>query len=121
MLSHDPIRLLHARANPRVDAQNAQRYHDLVWCLTTCPNGSYRDGDRAIQLAEKACQLTDYADARSLDSLAAAHAEKENFADAVTWQIRALELAAPDEESGMRWRLELYEAGKPCHQTPCPE
>jgi len=67
-------------------------------------------------LAEKACELTGYKDANSLLWLAAAHAEKGNFDDAVAWQLKAISLTAADEKANMRWVLELYEAGKPYHE-----
>jgi len=67
-------------------------------------------------LAEKACELSDHTDANSLCWLAAAHAEKGNFDDAVAWQLKALDLAPADEKAGMHMCLELYEAGKPYHE-----
>ena len=82
----------------------------------TCANDQYRDGARAVQLAEKACELTNFSDACSLDVLAAAHAENRNFSDAVARQREALDLTAPDEKTGRLARMELYEAGKPYHE-----
>jgi tetratricopeptide (TPR) repeat protein len=100
----------------RLDPESPIRYSTLAWLLATCPDGQYRDGAKAVQLAGKACELTDYTDAYNLCWLAAAHAEAGNFDDAVAWQRKALALAAPDEKAGMRWCLELYEAGKPYHE-----
>ncbi len=84
--------------------------------MAACPDGNYRDGDKAVQLAEKACELSDYTDANSLCWLAAAHAEKGNFDDAIAWQQKALDLAPADEKANMRMGLELYEAGRPYHE-----
>ena len=39
-----------------IDAQNANRYNVLARLLAIGPDGSYRDGDKAVQLAEKACE-----------------------------------------------------------------
>ena len=100
----------------RLDPESATRYNVLAWLLATCSDGRYRDGARAVQLAKKACELTDYTDASSLYLLAAAHAEKGNFDDAVAWQLKALDLAPADEKDHMRMCLELYEEGKPYHE-----
>ena len=100
----------------RLDPESATRDYTLAWLLATCPDSRYRDGAKAVQLAEKACELTDYTDASSLYLLAAAHAEKGNFDDAVAWQLRALDLAPADAKDHMRMCLELYEAGKPYHE-----
>jgi tetratricopeptide (TPR) repeat protein len=69
-----------------LDPENADRYIVLAWLLATCPDARYRDGDRASQLAEKACELADHVDAKCLCVLAAAYAEKGDFDDAVKWQ-----------------------------------
>jgi tetratricopeptide (TPR) repeat protein len=100
----------------RLDPESAIRYSTLAWLLATCPDGKYRDGAKAVQLAGKACELTDYTDANHLCWLAAAHAEAGNFDDAVAWQRKALDLASAGEKANMRMGLKLYEAGKPYHE-----
>jgi len=100
----------------RLDPKSARRYDVLAWLLATCPDSRYRDGAKAVQVAEEACELTDYRDADSLCWLAAAHAEKGNFDEAVTWQLKALDLASADENAGMHMCLELYKDGKPYHE-----
>jgi tetratricopeptide (TPR) repeat protein len=97
----------------RLDPKKAIRYGTLAWPLACCPDRQFRDGAEAVHLASKACELTEYADAQCLGCLAAAHAETGNFAEAVAWQRKALELAAADEKAAMQKALKLYEAGKP--------
>lgn len=97
----------------RLDPENPNHSINFAWLLATCRDGQFRDGAEAVRLAVKACELTDYTDVDCLICLAAAHAEQGNFVDAVAWQRKTLELAAPDEMAEMRRRLELYEAGKP--------
>jgi hypothetical protein len=73
-----------------------------------------RDGKKAVEHATKACELTGWNEATSLDNLAAAYAECRDFTMAVMWQKKALELGFPDKEKvKARQRLKLYEAGKP--------
>jgi tetratricopeptide (TPR) repeat protein len=97
--------------NPRCDgAINGQ-----AWLLATCPDESCRSGKKAIELAKRACELTDWQSGEYLDSLAAACAEAGEFDQAMKWETKALEDAAFEKNSGARARkcLELYQAGKP--------
>jgi protein O-mannosyl-transferase len=52
------------------------------WLLATAPEPDVRDGQTALSMAERAVRLTDGRDAVSLDSLAAAYAELNRFAEA---------------------------------------
>jgi tetratricopeptide (TPR) repeat protein len=87
----------------------------LAWVRATSPEERWRDGAEAVQLAERACELTDHSDANYLDTLAAAYAEAGRFADAVRTAKRAVELAAdsPERAAQFRGRLALYEDSKP--------
>jgi Flp pilus assembly protein TadD len=86
-----------------------------AWLLATCPDARFRDGKKAVASAKRACELTRWKDAGSLDTLAAAHAEAGDFAEAVRWQKQAL--ADPnlqaDERAEYQQRLKLYEEKKP--------
>ena len=100
----------------RLEPESSSRHETLAWLLATCPDGRYRDGTRAVQLADRACELTNYTNANSLSYLAASHAEEGDFDTAIAWQQKALGLAAADQKSQMKWHLERYEAGKPYHE-----
>ena len=67
----------------------------LAWLLATCPQREFRDGPRAVQEGTAACELTHWNNPECLDALAAAYAEAGDFASAVKWQTRAVELAPP--------------------------
>jgi tetratricopeptide (TPR) repeat protein len=86
----------------------------LAWLLATCPDAGLRDGKRAVKLATRACELSDWEDANDLENLAAAHAECGRFDEAVRWQAKAVALGTGLLNAGeARDRLDLYKKGKP--------
>jgi tetratricopeptide (TPR) repeat protein len=82
-----------------------------AWLLAACPQEEHRDGRQALADARKACELTDWLDARLLATLAAAHAECEEFDEAVTWERRSIRLAGQASGEVTPSRLAYYEAG----------
>ena len=59
----------------------------MAWFLATCPEQKYRDGKRALKLAQTANQLSDDED---LDKLAAAYAQLGDFKNAAKAHKRAM-------------------------------
>jgi tetratricopeptide (TPR) repeat protein len=89
--------------------------NNLAWILATCPAATYRDGPRAVALAERVCKATEYAVPVMLDSLAAAYAEVGRFPSAIETAQRALALVRRNPKAATReleFRLRLYEAGR---------
>ena len=64
--------------------------NNLAWALATSTFDELRNGNRAILLAEKACDLTDYKEAYILSTLASAHAEVGDFEQAIQWSEKAV-------------------------------
>jgi len=94
-----------------------------AWLLSTCPDPKIRDGNRALTLAKKACDLSTWQNAYAIDTLAAALAETGDFTQAVIWQERSIDLmksqSAPAEtQQGARERLDLYRKGQPYREAP---
>ncbi len=71
-----------------VPARNA-----LAWTLCTHPDTSLHEPARAIELATKACELSGWKIAATIDTLAAAHAAAGNFEQAIIEQEKALAAA----------------------------
>ena len=88
-------------------------YQLRAWLRATCPDAAWRDGEKAVADATKACELTDWKNPISLSALAAACAENGQFDDAVKWEKKALEDPAYKEGR----RLKLYEAKTPYRET----
>jgi tetratricopeptide (TPR) repeat protein len=98
----------------RLNPKDSRSQSYFAWVLATCPRDGLRDGKRAVELATQACELTKWKEARPVDALAAAHAERGDFPEAVKWQKKALEIGLPMEQlERARMRLKLYEEGKP--------
>jgi len=96
---------------------DAEALGRAAWILATSPDAAIRNGDDALRFAVRAVELSGGKDARVLDTLAAAYAEKGQFADAAPAARRAQaratkakELALAKEIAG---RIAMYEAGKP--------
>ena len=95
--------------------------NNLAWILATQQNSNFRDGARAVQLAEKACKLSGYKDAVLLDTLAAAYAEAGRFHEALETAQKGVELALAKGRAQLaediRSRMQLYKAGKPFYES----
>jgi tetratricopeptide (TPR) repeat protein len=59
----------------RLDPDNQGTLMSLAWLLATCPDARVRDGKKAVELARRLCQLSQWKEAGFLDILAAACAE----------------------------------------------
>jgi cytochrome c-type biogenesis protein CcmH/NrfG len=104
-----------------INSETPQTLYHLSWIYATFINKNYRNGKKAIKLAEKLCMLTDYQQPLALDALAAAYAETGKFDKATITVQKALELAlqlGPEEHViELKKRLKLYQAGQPYRQN----
>jgi hypothetical protein len=105
-------------------------YNKLAWIHATADEAAFRNGQEAVKLALKACELSNWDNLEYLDTLAAAYARAGEFDKAIEWQEKALggmksrenreagalEPIKPNENqktSELRQRLNLYRAHKP--------
>jgi protein O-mannosyl-transferase len=66
---------------------------NLAWLLAASPDAQLRNGAEAVDLAARACALTQGAEATKLGALANACAEAGRFDEAVAWAQKASEIA----------------------------
>lgn len=88
--------------------------NNKAWTLCTANVEKVRDGKKAVELATKACELTQWQNAGYIDTLAAAYAEAGDFEKAVKYQTQVMEDAELVKREGteLKDRLELYKAKK---------
>jgi len=85
--------IAHYQTALKLQPNNAAFLNNLAWLLATCPEARFRNGQQAVQLAEQACQLTDFQKPQLIGTLAAAYAEAGRFDDAVAASEKAHDLA----------------------------
>ena len=100
----------------QISPQTYEATNDLAWLLGTCPDERYRQPERALQLAKAACEMTQYQQWNTLDTLAAALAENDQFAEASKWAATAAEKAPEKERARVQGHLEQIVAGKPVRE-----
>src|SRR5690606_19068411 len=99
------------------DPRHSLALNNLAWILATCPVDELRDGQEALFYARAACVQTDWEEANFLDTLAAAHAEVGNFAEAIRLVQQAMECA--DEDSApLLEHLRAFEQNQPLRSRP---
>jgi Flp pilus assembly protein TadD len=101
----------------RIKPDSTEAMNNLAWTLATSPDTNVRDGKRAVELAERACTLTDFKQTIFVGTLAAAYAETGRFDDAIATAKKACALATVAGETDLLKKnqelLNLYQN----HQT----
>jgi tetratricopeptide (TPR) repeat protein len=98
----------------RIDTDNFYALQTRARLLACCPEADFRDGNRAVADAIRACELGGWKYAGQLNLLAAAYAEVGEFDKAIEWQTKALQASHDDQKrTEYSARLKLYEEHKP--------
>ena len=87
--------------------------NNCAWVLATSPDDTLRNGKRSLELAKKACEVTDYKEPHILSTLAAAYAELGDFPTAKKWSSKAVEMGPDKMKELLRKELASYEQSKP--------
>jgi len=87
----------------------------FAWLLAIWDDPKFRDGRKAVDLAEKA--VMERKNAHFLEILAAAYAEAGQFESAVKVQKEAMRLVGDEvAKKNFAARLKLYESNSPCRE-----
>jgi tetratricopeptide (TPR) repeat protein len=111
--------ITHFQKALQIKPDSAKAQNNLAWVLATALQASLRNGNKAVELAQRANQLTGDGNPVVLGTLAAAYAEAGRFPEAVATAQRALQLAEtqsnPALADALRSQMKLYQAGFPFH------
>ncbi len=105
-----------------IDPEDSGVMNNLAWVLATSPDESVRDGERAVELATKAAELTEFELPHILSTLASGYAEMGDFEKAREWAEKAVNLSEDEEQKkGLNEELERYKLDKPWREDQLKE
>ena len=100
-----------------VDADNGNAMSNLAWVLATSPDDAIRNGAKAVQLAQRAMDISAGKIGILFRTLAAAYAENGQFSDAIQTARRGIELANSQGDTGLanelQSHIDLYQSQQP--------
>jgi Flp pilus assembly protein TadD len=112
----------HYRSALRLTPDEPSTLNHLAWILATDNDAQRRNGAEAVQLAERACALTDEKQLLPLRTLAAAYAEAGRFEDAQRIAQKVIALAESLGQTELRRAVEeqlaFYATGRPYRAVP---
>ena len=102
----------------RISPKNFNAYSsrgEVYQCIATCPEPSIKDGSKAVDLASRACELTQWKKRNYIGTLGAAYAETGDFAQAIIYESQAMAMEGVTEKIRVeaQQRLDLYKQMKP--------
>jgi tetratricopeptide (TPR) repeat protein len=88
---------------------------NLAWILSTHPKTEIRAGPEALDVAKRACILTQWKHPKPIATLAAANAETGNYQEALRLAQQALDLtkASGGDTARLEKMIKAFQAGKP--------
>jgi tetratricopeptide (TPR) repeat protein len=105
-----------------LDPRHVTAQNNLAWLLATCPDNSLRNGNKAVELAQQAVQLSGGKSPEILDTLAAAYAEAGRFPEAIETARQALDLSTAQNNKplaeAIQNQLKLFKTHSPYHEKP---
>ena len=91
--------LAYYREAHRVKPHDPFALNNLAWLLATADDGSVRNGEAAVPLAEEAAEITGFAVAEVLDTLAASYAAAGEYGRAVSAAQQAMEILSTSRDA----------------------
>jgi protein O-mannosyl-transferase len=113
----------HYEAARTIQPADASTLNNLAWILATCAQPSFRNGARALDLAQQANRLSGGSSPSALGTLAAAYAETQHFDEALATARKALQLASAQTNNAqveaLKAQIRSYQSGSP-YRTAAP-
>ena len=121
---HNAEAMAHYHRVIDIETNSASALNNLAWLLATSADPGLRNGEEAVRLALRACELTKYEQAFFIGTLAAAYAEAGRFTEAVktAQKARSVALAQGQKEvaANNERLLKIYESGRAYHEEARP-
>jgi Tfp pilus assembly protein PilF len=96
---------------------NIDALNKLAWLYAAIDNASIHNTQKAVEFAQRGCELTGYKDPMLLDTLAVTYAAAGRFDEAKATAQKALNIAKETKRESLaveiEKRIKLYEAGQP--------
>jgi serine/threonine-protein kinase len=96
-----------------INPMDPQAYNNLAWLFATAKAPGFRNGGKAVGLALKACELSEWKNPGYLDTLAASYARVGDFGNATKWHEKALQIFDKAKKAEAQERLNLYREHRP--------
>jgi tetratricopeptide (TPR) repeat protein len=110
----------HLRTAGRLAPASVSLLNSVAWALATHANDQVRDGQLAVQLAGRACELSGYKSVTPLVTLAAAQAEIGRYEDAAKSAVLGQQLAVAAGQSQLAAQCaslgSWFHSGRPYRQ-----
>jgi len=94
----------------QLDPKSPAAYNNLANLLATASTKELRDLPRAIALATKACELSDWKQWEMIETLASIYAADGQYQEAARWQGEAVQAAPREQKLGLERRQQTYQA-----------
>jgi tetratricopeptide (TPR) repeat protein len=113
--------IVHYRESIRLTPDFPDALNELAWIRATDPDPGNRSGTEAVQLAKRACELTQNQQPAFLTTLAAACAETGQFEEAIVDIQKSNERATATNQKEITAKneilLKLFQTGQPFYET----
>jgi len=93
----------------RLNPGFVRAWDNLAWLLATSDNKKVRDPERAVKLATRACELSEFKDWTCLNTLATCCAENQEFDAAMKWAKQARGIAPEADRKKLDQLVAAYE------------
>jgi tetratricopeptide (TPR) repeat protein len=96
----------------RLEPDDAGIMEVAAWWMSTYHLDAVHNGPRAVSLAYRSCELTEWKDAVNLSTLAASYARNGDFSSAVKSQEKAVQYAEPEYRAEHQRMLKVFQQNR---------